>query len=262
MDISVSRLNGRLAQKLPPELPLGLVFVVGKVAELGSHDFVLTEETHQLTCRAHEAISSIGVGDEVRVSGHLMFDDRQLQYYLRAGDIERVTAEPLSHSDPQELLTRNNALLAALEGVKARAAVAPTEDQETLPVWVQKLAPVEAEQEGPIGQNRRKDRTKGELDTGLVALLSEAMDSEEEMELTPELLAPYLPSEPDFVEEGGEVDVVEEDVEEETAASLAALSTSYQPVNRQDTDWLVILLIVSFIVLAIAAVVATVLLLV
>ena len=34
MDISVSQLNNRLALQLPPELPLGLVFVTGKVKDL------------------------------------------------------------------------------------------------------------------------------------------------------------------------------------------------------------------------------------
>ena len=34
MDISVSRLNNRLALQLPTELPLGLVFVVGTVENI------------------------------------------------------------------------------------------------------------------------------------------------------------------------------------------------------------------------------------
>lgn len=261
MDISVSRLNGRLAQKLPPELPLGLVFVVGKVVALGSHDFVLAEETHRLICRADEAITTIAIGDEVRVSGHLMFDNRELQYYLRAGDIERVTLEPLGHIDPRELLSADDGLLAALEDVQTRATVAQSEHEEALPVWVKKLAPAEAglevEPDEAEKDSHLKRMAEGDLNAELVALLSDAMDSEEEMEITPEILAPFLPAEPDPL-----VDEVEEEVMEDTAVSQLALSTSYHPANRRDTDWLVILLIISFFVLTIAAVITIILLLV
>jgi hypothetical protein len=47
---------------------------------------------------------------------------------------------------------------------------------------------------------------------------------------------------------------------QKTEEPLAELATSYRPVSRQDTDWLVILLIISFFVLTIAAIVAIVLL--
>ncbi|MCP4419979.1 MAG: exodeoxyribonuclease VII large subunit [Chloroflexi bacterium] len=264
MDISVSHLNGRLAQKLPPELPLGLVFVVGEVAELDNRHFVLLEGSHRLSCRAEEEITAVAVGDEVRVSGHLMFDDRRLQYYLRVGDIERMTQEPLDQlgSDSRELLSANDGLLSALAEVKARAAVAPTEPVEgegVLPVWVQKMAPAEANidvvQDDKVGHVGRED----ELNAGLVTMLSKAMDSDEEMELTPELLAPYLPMEPEGVDDEDVGAVVEK--EEETAVSLANLSSSYRPPNREDTDWLVILLLISFFILMIAVVVAIVLLL-
>lgn len=260
MDISVSRLNGRLAQKLPPELPLGLVFVVGKVVALGSHDFVLAEETHRLTCRTEEAITSIAVGDEVRVSGHLMFDNKQLQYYLHAGDIERITPEPLGHVDPRELLLADDGLLAALEDVQTRATVAQSGHEEALPVWVKKLAPAEVGLDVEPNEAEKdsylRRMAEGELNAELVALLSDAMDSEEEMELTPEILAPFLPAEPD-----PKVDEAEEEMMADTAVSQPALSTSYQPADRRDTDWLVILLIISFFVLTIAAVITIILLL-
>jgi hypothetical protein len=265
MDISVSRLNGRLAQKLPPELPLGLVFVVGEVAELGSRVFVLIEGSHRLSCRVAEEVTAVAVGDEVRASGHLMFDDQRLQYYLRVGDIERVTQEPLGQldSDSRELLTANDGLLSALEAVKARAAVAPAGGEGTLPIWVKKLAPPEAKvdvaQDDEVAQSGHERLLQGELDAGLVTLLSEAMDSEEEMELTSELLAPYLPTEPEHVGNEDVDSVVEEG---KTAVSLANLSSSYRPPNQQDTDWLVILLLISFFVLMIAVVVAIILLLI
>ena len=95
MDISVSRLNGRLASKLPPELPLGLVFVIGKVVQKDADGFVLSEEAHQLNCQLAEEME-VQVGNEVRASGHLMFDPEKLQYYLLARDVEVVTTEPSS----------------------------------------------------------------------------------------------------------------------------------------------------------------------
>ena len=105
-----------------------------------------------------------------------------------------------------------------------------------------------------------------ELDEELVTKLSEAMDSEEELELTPEFLARYIPEVPtpsDPPEPVAETAVSQEQITpQETEASLAELATSYRPTNRQDTDWLVILLMISFFVLTIAAIVTIVLLLI
>jgi hypothetical protein len=53
----------------------------------------------------------------------------------------------------------------------------------------------------------------------------------------------------------------EQSAPQEVEEPLAELATSYRPANRQDTDWLVILLIISFFVLTIAAIVTIVLLL-
>ena len=263
MDISVSRLNGRLASKLPPELPLGLVFVVGQVLQLDEHGFVLAEGTDRLNCRTAEAIT-VSAGDEIRASGHLMFDPQQLQYYLLARDIEVVTSEPAGDvgDGSRELLVENEGLLSALAAVKARAEAAPEVEGDELPVWVKKLAPPEVQAEGaegdPTTDSRAAAAGQAELNEDLVTILSAAMDSEEEMELTPELLAPYVPEPSEPVEDEG----VAEAMGEETAVALADLSTSYRPANRQDTDWLVILLIISFFVLTIAAVVTIILLIV
>jgi hypothetical protein len=102
-----------------------------------------------------------------------------------------------------------------------------------------------------------------ELDENLVTLLSEAMDSEEEMELTPELLAKYIPEEPILPESPEDTAVSQEyAVLQQTEEPLATLTTSYRPNNRQDTDWLVILLIISFFILTTAAIITIVLLLV
>lgn len=264
MDISVSRLNGRLASKLPPELPLGLVFVVGTVVQVDEAGFVLAEAQHRLSCRVEESVK-ITVGDEIRASGHLMFDSQQLRYYLLTRDIEVVTSEPLGGfgSSSRELLAEEEGLLSALAAVKVRAAVSHQEvADEQLPGWVQKLAPPELQtEEADEAGVAHPAAPKAELDAELVALLSRAMDSEEEMELTPELLAPYVPEPSSQMEAEVEADDVE-DVGEETAVSLANLSTSYQPANRQDTDWLVILLIFSFFIFTIAVIVTIILLIV
>jgi len=267
MDISVSGLNGRLASKLPPELPLGLVFVIGQVEQLDADGFVLAEGPHRLHCRTEEN-GHIEEGDEVRASGHLMFDAKQLRYYLLARDIEVVTSEPLGAPDrsSRELLAESEGLLSALAAVKARAAAAPTPSGAELPVWVKKLAPpeVQVEEAGDeIVDTTRRKGPHAELDEDLVSKLSEAMDSEEELELTPEFLARYIPEEPEPAERLTETAVPsEQPTVPEMEEPLAELTTSYRPANRQDTDWLVILLIISFFVLTIAAIVTILLLLV
>lgn len=262
MDISVRRLNGRLATKLPPELPLGLVFVVGKVAQIEKRRFLLREEQHVLSCRTNEEVA-LKVGDEVRASGHLMFDTELLQYYLLARDVEIVSSEPLAAlaGNSRELLAENDELLAALAMVKARAAAAPTGKSEGLPVWVKKLAPSELPPEemaktAVVDEPTVATATEVSLDERLVSMLSAAMDSDDDLELTPELLAPYQVSlsEPvaEVMQESGGDRLMD------TAVPTAP--TSYQPANREDTDWLVILLIISFFVLTIAAFVTIVLL--
>jgi hypothetical protein len=197
-----------------------------------------------------------------------MFDAGQLQYYLLARDIEVITPEPLGAlpGNSRELLAESEGLLAALAAVKARAAAAPTHTSEEMPVWVRKLAPPEvqaeeAEDEAAVAARPRRTRT--ELDQELVSMLSVAMDSEEELELTPELLAKYLPEELEAADSWEDMAVPpEQSTAQEMEEPLAELTTSYRPANRQDTDWLVILLIISFFVLTIAAIVTIVLLVV
>ena len=265
MDISVRRLNGRLATKLPPELPLGLVFVVGKVAQAEERRFVLTEGQYFLSCQTAETID-LKTGDEVRASGHLMFDAERLQYYLLARDVEIVASEQvmISSETSRELLVENQALLAALAAVKARAAVAPTEKPDELPVWVRKLVPPEVATEEvdeqtfvEIPASQRTTVTAVALDEGLVSMLSAAMDSDEDLELTPELLASFQMTRSERV--GEAIQEMSGDRLMDTAVPTAP--TSYRPANREDTDWLVILLILSFLVMAIAIIVTIVLLL-
>ncbi len=262
MDISVSRLNGRLASKLPLELPLGLVFVVGTVSRLHKDGFVLVDATHYLNCHTRDD-TQLHVGDEVRASGHLMFDPERLQYYLLARDIEVMKSDPLGAltGNSREILADSEELLTALTAVKARAAAAPEATGQDLPVWVRKLAPPEVQAESeeapeePVLNNPRRTAV---LDEKLVTILAAAMDSEEELEVTPELLAPYVPPTPVPTR----VDQTEGAMGEDSAVAVANLPTSYRPANREDTDWLVILLIISFFVLTIAAAVTIILLLI
>ena len=263
MDISVSRLNGRLASKLPPELPLGLVFVVGTVSRLHKDGFVLAEETHYLNCHIKDD-TQLYVGDEVRASGHLMFDSERLQYYLLARDIEVMRSDPLGAltGNSREILADSEELLTALTAVKARAAAVPETTGKDLPVWVRKLAPPEVQNEvseqvdepTPTAISRT-----AVLDDELVTMLSRAMDSEEELEVTPELLAPYVSATPVRVQPVA-VEAPDGEMGEDTAVAVANLHTSYRPASREDTDWLVILLIISFFVLTIAAIVTIILL--
>ena len=154
------------------------------------------------------------------------------------------------------MLTENEGLLSALAAVKARATAAPVENEENLPIWVQKLAPPEVAESGADAAELPEEaEDTAVLDADLVEVLSAAMDSQEEVELTPDLLAPYLPQSP----EPDEV-IPNEPMVEEAADSLADLSTSYRPTNQQDTDWLVILLIITFFILTIAVLSAIILL--
>lgn len=265
MDISVSRLNGRLASKLPPELPLGLVFVVGSVSRLHKDGFVLAEETHYLNCHTKDE-AQLHVGDEVRASGHLMFDPERLQYYLLARDIEVMKTDPLGAltGSSREILADSDELLTALTAVKARAAAVPETKGNELPVWVRKLAPPEVQAEVADESEEPALNATGRtavLDEKLVTMLSAAMDSEEELEVTPELLAPYVPDTPVRTRQVV-VEAPDGEMGEDTAVAVANLQTSYRPANREDTDWLVILLIISFFILTIAAVVTIILLLI
>ncbi|GJM42784.1 MAG: hypothetical protein DHS20C20_30660 [Ardenticatenaceae bacterium] len=265
MDISVSQLNGRLASKLPPELPLGLVFVVGKVANVNGNQFVLKDGGHELLCQI-DLDCDFEIGNEVRASGHLMFDADQLRYYLLARDVDVVAAEPLlgnTLGNSRELLAEGEGLLAALAAVKARAAVAPDGVAE-LPSWVKKLAPEEVQREAlePDEEKLANDVSStvakdGTLDEELVSMLSAAMDSEEELELTPELLAPYRAATLEPTVAGSGDDVLKGD---QMDTAVPDSPTSYHPANREDTDWLVILLILTFFVLTIAIIVTIVLL--
>ncbi|MFZ0547005.1 MAG: hypothetical protein WAM60_16285 [Candidatus Promineifilaceae bacterium] len=224
MDISVSRLNKRMALQLPAEFPLGLVFVVGKVANLTNADgedgrsfFYISENEHMLRCQLSERLQqevALNEGDMIRAGGHLAFDTRQATYYLLARDIEILTDQRPSHT----------ALAPILEDIKKRAQAANLVPAD-LPDWVQRIAPLEFQEKDGVG-TVRNDHSNGvaltlqqvaAMDTpgaepddaaavsqaeplpvgftdDLVRFLSEAMDSPEDVELTQEMMAELAPA--------------------------------------------------------------------
>jgi len=204
MDISVSRLNNRMALQVPGELPLGLVFIVGRVESLraaaeGTVRFELVDAGYRLRCRLPAAVAEetlLKEKDRVRASGHLAFDSHSAQYQLLARDIEVLAAHPRGEDTAQ-------ADAKEVQRPAATASLAPTE----LPPWVRKLAPPEVKEELGLESEGRapsedadaaaeRQEAGGratELPPEMVAFLSNAIDSDEEIELTPEMIAEYLP---------------------------------------------------------------------
>lgn len=218
MDISVSRLNNRMALQVPGELPLGLVFIVGRVERLrapvdGIVRFELVDAGYQLRCRLPAAVAEetlLKEKDRVRASGHLTFDSHSAQYQLLARDIEVLAAH-----EPDREKAQGPAAQGATPGT---AVVQPQSSAEALiptdlPPWVQKLAPPEVKEElGLVREGEgiepssemeaagtseeeglKSADSPTELPPEMVAFLSSAIDSDEEIELTPEMIAEYLP---------------------------------------------------------------------
>jgi hypothetical protein len=220
MDISVSRLNQRMALQLPAELPLGLVFVVGQV-QLPSGttapgagrpgEFYLCDQNYRLPCRMSERAAAefrLADGDKVRAGGHLVFEPALASYYLQARDIERLdgfrpAAKPLA------------AIIADNSRREQAVSLTPAE----LPPWVQQMAPPElrpqpdqspqparrpagpggpgpqlggdwellADAEAAVAYPEAEPALAGMSDE-LIAFLSQAMDSQVEVEITPEIM--------------------------------------------------------------------------
>lgn len=217
MDIPVSRLNQRMALQLPAELPLGLVFVVGEVqlSAAGSSesegdqpgDFYLEDEGYRLRCRLSERTATEfhpEAGDLIRAGGHLVFEPVLASYYLLARDVERLDG-----------LRPSAKALAAIIADSARREQATSLVPAELPTWVKQMAPLEvrsqqADQPLADGAALTSSHLNGEwellADTGaamafpeaepaladlsdeLIAFLSQAMDSEVEVEITPEIM--------------------------------------------------------------------------
>ena len=222
MDIPVSRLNQRMALQLPSELRLGMVFVVGIVEGRSYSDedddygyFFLAEKRFRVRCRLSEHTTSdteFVNGDRIRAGGRLTFDPQHAQYYLLAREIEI-----LHEVDSEE--PSGAAIIADIDRRSEEAGLVPAD----LPAWVKQLAPPELmeelgisfpdeseESDGSEDENRDSDqfdplrkRTGGamlSMSDELIDFLSMAMDSADEVELTPEVIEHLgTPNDPDAV---------------------------------------------------------------
>lgn len=223
MDIPVSRLNNRMALHTPTEFPLGLVFVVGTVRDLDRPSpgaagvrFSLVERGYHLRCQL--VARSAGQvpfteGQLVRATGHLAFDPTRVDYYLVARDLE-VISEPKQARPATDV----RPILAEIQQRAKEANLAPAQ----LPGWVKELAPPEFRDASPLaqaepaeaetavepvtpaeaettvadGNGRSTAETTvppGSLSQQLTEFLSKAIDADEDVELTPELIAEYEP---------------------------------------------------------------------
>lgn len=215
MDISVSRLNKRMALELPPEFPLGLVFVVGEVKKLANGkgnaefiEFCLSESDHLLNCRLSDRAAGeviLNEGDLIRAGGHLAFEPTRAGYYLLARDIEILSEYQSSRSALQRIITDKHERVPTTNLVPAE-----------IPSWVEQLAPPEIRAEleerksSAIGFEAAagdvwelyartdtsmkfsvEESTRTGFNADLIDFLSEAMDDQEDVELTPELLAEF-----------------------------------------------------------------------
>lgn len=267
MDVTVAHLNNRLALQLPTELPLGLVFVVGRVSEVGvgngrslpATHFTLIEQGHQVRCVLSARAASEVVlheGDTIRAGGHLAFDPRRADYYLRVRDVE-IVAAPLDTPMPTAVVDRDG-LVAALSEVKKRAEVSHLA-QTDLPPWVRRLAPPDVQTQ--LGQEEGQTAVTFPIPTTeeiplndtLIKRLSAAMDSEEEVELTPALLAdlaPALVRQPPAARPVAPSPTWKEEMTLSQPAVGYEDPDAYLPRNQRD-DRLVTLLLISFVILAV-----------
>lgn len=234
MDISVSRLNKRMALELPPEFPLGLVFVVGEVKKMslgvgngGPVEFYLSESGHKLNCRLSDRAAGeiiLNEGDLIRAGGHLAFEPTQAGYYLLARDVEILSEYRPSRSALKRIVADKQ------ERIKTSNLV-PAE----IPPWVEQLAPPEIRAEleerkssaigfeaaaGDVwklyaGTDVSIDFPADEpipasIDSELLDFLSEAMDDQDDVELTPELLAEFESSKELAKPTGQDLEVLKE----------------------------------------------------
>ncbi|MFW5943324.1 MAG: hypothetical protein ACOC9X_05280 [bacterium] len=295
MDISISRLNNRMALQVPAELPLGLVFVVGQVARLQrSRDgkvvfFELVQGRHRLPCRlpgrvAREAL--LQEGDRVRAGGRLLFNPHLAGYLLVTRDVE-VLPQRAAGSSLQSIIDDARSRQGQTQNTGPQAA-SPV--QPELPTWVTRLAPPEVRREldrqaegeaedGPgldepgagsgepssevdaVADMETDSPADATLSPAMVAFLSQAIDSNEDIELTAEMLSSHLPAAPGS-ERGDETAPQDEapvrERKETPALSPDDLpfnleqSTSEQPATpwRLDLPQLAALLLVIFLVAA------------
>jgi len=275
MDITVDFLNKRLAGKLPTELPLGLVFVVGSVNQIWPdvvgdngrfpiHQFELVEGDYRLRCVIPpEKVGNIevAVGDKVRAGGHLTFDKWRAAYVLLARDVERV-ADDLQKVAADVPDVEQKKFKEALKQVKKRADAAVVEPTKEVPPWVEKLKHAEMDSKPKV----RKETAVSHLPTiepvpdlpvpgrsnispEMVEAFSKAVDSDKEIELPPEIMAKVKPE--DSV--AAPVDPVQTAVQQ--TPELQSLKSSYKPEPpREDPDWVMTVVFILFLVIVAAAI--------
>jgi hypothetical protein len=252
MDIPVSRLNQRMALQLPSELPLGMVFVVGIVegkehSEAGDNFgyFFLVEKRFRVRCLLSEHTTSdteFVNGDRIRAGGHLAFDPQQAHYYLLARDIEIL--QEVDSEEPS-----GSAIMADIDRRSEETGLVPAE----LPVWVKQLAPPElmeelgisvpdesddsdVEQDDSDQSDPLRQRTDGamlSMSDELINFLSMAMDSADEVELTPEVIAHLgTPNDPEEVLKESDKP---ERIETEAAEWLADLEAVNEVLEEEES---------------------------
>lgn len=294
MDVTVSHLNNRLALQLPLELPLGLVFVVGQVAELDQVvngrspqvQFALVEQAHRVRCVLSERAANevtLQEGMKIRAGGHLTFEPRFAGYSLLVRDVE-VVQPPLPETLPSnvslDLLPDRAAMAAVLADIKKRSDAAQL-TQADLPPWVQKIAPPEVKAQMPV-QKSGEEPVNAEKQAGLpaktipaarpltddmMARLSAAMDADDDVELTAEMLADLGFAEVD----GDDRDSLDDlplddplsvDLRPELPYSPSAVSwedpEAVAPSSRRPADYGMILLLIIFAIVAVLLVVVIV----
>lgn len=276
MDISVDFLNKRLAGKLPTELPLGLVFVVGSVNQVWPdvvddngrfpiHQFELIEGDYRLRCVIPpEKVGNIevSVGDRVRAGGHLAFDKWRAAYVLLARDVERI-ADDLQKVAAEVPDVEQKKFKEALKQVKKRADAAVVEPTGEVPPWVEKLKHAEVDS----NQKVRKETAVSHLPTiepvpdlpvpgrnnitpEVVEAFSEAVDSDKEIELPPEIMAKVKPELPDE----SPIDPVKTAVQQ--TPELQSLKSSYKPEPPpEDPAWAMTAVYILFLVVVVVAII-------
>ena len=289
MDISVRRLNHRLALQLPKELPLGLVFVMGVVGEVmdpreeeGENlpngriqhiEFELLEDDYVLRCVLTHSVenpTTVWEGEKVRVGGHLTFDPRYADYFLMTHDVEIIfeeeELEPLFSEDSLALVHEQEALAEALASVKRRSQAVSQLEPANLPIWVKKIAPLEVQEklgvDGSNDQEHNAHDSTSKLTTEMVSDLSEAMEKDGDTVITTDLLANYVGEEAESLgstsipnqKNNGNVD------QNVGSISVTSPSDTTQQTVREDiheTDWLVIVLIITFCIMIVVLIIAT-----
>ncbi|HSM55637.1 MAG TPA: hypothetical protein VK879_05715 [Candidatus Sulfomarinibacteraceae bacterium] len=197
--------------------------------------FELVEGRHRLPCRLPGRVARetlLREGDRVRAGGRLLFNSRLAGYLLVARDVEVL---PWRSADPslQSIIEDAQARKAQTQETRPQQGAAVQSD---LPAWVTRLAPPEVRREldlqaeveveddpgvsgpgvgGPhLGESgsdgagaspeldavaamETETPAESALSPEMVTFLSQAIDSDDDIELTAEMISNYLPQSPD-----------------------------------------------------------------